>query len=85
MAKLQGENVDTQSSTSDPGAPARVAVSIGRSALGWGVLWVVLIGLADIDTTAELASAFAWLIFVAVLLLYGPTAFANISTLTQGS
>lgn len=63
----------------------RVALTVGRSVIGWGVLSLFLIAGADIPATAELASAFAWLIFVAVLLLYGPSALATLSTLTRGT
>lgn len=64
---------------------ARVSLSVGRSVIGWGVLSLFLIAAADIEATAELASAFAWLIFVAVLLLYGPSALATLSTLTRST
>lgn len=81
MAKL--------ASTADSGSanvtPARVSLSVGRSVIGWGVLSLFLIAGADIPATAELASAFAWLIFVAVLLLYGPAALETLSTLTRGT
>lgn len=64
---------------------ARVSLTVGRSVLGWGILSLFLIAGADIPATAELASAFAWLIFVAVLLLYGPAALETLSTLTRGT
>jgi hypothetical protein len=59
----------------------RIAVNVGRATLGWGVVFVVLVAAADFPQTAELAAAFATLIFVAVMLLYGPTALGNISNL----
>jgi hypothetical protein len=62
---------------------ARVSLSVGRATLGWGVLFVVLVAAADFEQTAELAAAFATLIFVAVMLLYGPTALGNLSTLVS--
>lgn len=63
----------------------RVTLTVGRSVIGWGVLSLFLIAGADVPATAELSSAFAWLIFVAVLLLYGPSALATLSTLTRGT
>ena len=73
--------------TADTGSadvtPARVSLSVGRSVIGWAVLSLFLVAAADIPATAELASAFAWLIFVAVLLLYGPSALGTLSTLTR--
>lgn len=62
----------------------RLALTASRSVIGWAVVSLFLIAAADIEATAELASAFAWLIFVAVLLLYGPSALATLSTLTEG-
>jgi hypothetical protein len=61
----------------------RIAVNVGRATLGWGVLFVVLVAAADFPQTADLAAAFATLIFVAVMLLYGPTALGNLSTLVS--
>lgn len=60
-----------------------IAVNVGRSVLGWGVLFVILVALSDIEATAELAAAFAWLIFVGVMLLYGPQALDTISNLVE--
>lgn len=74
----------SQASTSTGGGTPAVLTNVSRSVIGWGILFVALIALADIEATAEIAAAFAWLIFVSVLLLYGPTAFAALSTLTQG-
>jgi hypothetical protein len=65
--------------------PARVSLSIGRSVIGWGVLSVILIGMADIPATADLAAAFAWLIFVSVMMLYGPTALKVLGDLLGGT
>ena len=67
------------------GSSARVSLSVGRAVIGWGVLFVVLIGMADIPATAELAAAFAWLIFVSVMMLYGPTALGTLGGLLGGT
>jgi len=56
-----------------------------QNLFGWAVLFVILIALADIDSTAELASAFAFLIMVTVLLAFGPDAFNNITRMLGGS
>lgn len=51
---------------------------------GWGFLLVFLTVAADIPATESLAVAFAYLILVAVLLRYGPEAFAWITAVTTG-
>jgi len=51
----------------------------------WIVLAVALTGAAQFDTTSQLAAAFAYLILVAALLWYGPTAFTNINKLIGGT
>lgn len=61
------------------------AVNVSRSILGWGAIFVTLVALADFEATANLSASFAWLIFISVLLLYGPQAFTNLSTLFGGS
>lgn len=61
-------------------APTTPGIS-AQTFAGWGFLFVTLIVLADIEQTGQLASAFAWLIFLSVLFAYGPLAFANISTM----
>ena len=66
-------------------APVLAKIDASRSVLGWGAIFVALIGLADFPATANLAASFAWLIFISVLLLYGPQAFANLSSLFGGS
>lgn len=44
------------------------------------VVYITLAIFADFDSTSELALIFAWLVFIAVALFNGPTAFANIQT-----
>ncbi len=70
--------------TAPPPADTSGALQVGRSLLGWGVIFLVLIGMADFDSTAPLATSFAWLIFLSVLLRYGQQAFGNISSLVGG-
>jgi len=79
----RGPGIDPESSrpTNDATTAARVSLNLGRATLGWGVLFVMLVAASDFEATAELAAAFATLIFVAVILLYGPTALANVSSL----
>jgi hypothetical protein len=55
-----------------------------QNLFGWAVLFVILIALADIDSTAALASAFAFLVMVTVLLAFGPDAFNNITRMLGG-
>ena len=43
--------------------------TLSASLVGWGIIFVVLMFLASFDSTAPIAAAFAWLIFVAVALI----------------
>lgn len=56
-----------------------------ETGLAWGVSFFILIAMTDIPMTATIAAAFAWLIFVSVLLLYGPSAFGSITKLNKGT
>lgn len=78
MAKLEKADADT-------GGNVAPVLNVSRSLLGWGVIFIVLVAMADFESTANLAASFAWLIFISVLLLYGPTAFGNLSSLLGGS
>ena len=49
------------------------------------VIAVVLVGMAQFGSTERLATAFAWLIFVAVLFANGPQAFSNLTSLMSGT
>jgi len=72
------------------GQPA-AAPTAGETPLGvqavfaWAVLFVIFIGASDIDATAELASAFAFLLLISVLLVFGPDAFATLNKLFSPS
>lgn len=48
---------------------------------GWAVLFIILIAMADIPASSELAVGFGWLILLSVALAFGPDAFDNISRL----
>lgn len=50
---------------------------------GWAVVMVFLVAGADIEATSKLAVSFGWLILLAVLMAYGPTAFARIAAAVQ--
>jgi succinate-acetate transporter protein len=64
-----------------PGEP-----SIGPQALlGWAVLFVIFIALADLDATAELATAFAFLLLLTIVLAFGPDMFNNITRMLGGA
>jgi uncharacterized membrane protein YhaH (DUF805 family) len=55
-----------------------------NNAMGWAVLFVFLVILADIPATQALATTFAWLILLSVLMLFGPLAGQNIGSLFGG-
>lgn len=46
---------------------------------GWAVLFVIFIALADLDATAELATAFAFLLLLSIVLAFGPDMFNNLA------
>lgn len=48
-------------------------------AAGWGMMFLMLVVLTDIEATAELSVAFAWLILISIALAYGADAFRNFS------
>jgi len=63
--------------------------SFGRSLIernlpAWGIVFVVLIIMSDIESTNQLAAAFAWLIALAVILNKGPDAFKNLQFIVNG-
>jgi hypothetical protein len=49
---------------------------------GWAILFVILVALADNDTTAPLGVGFAYLFLLSVVLAVGPDAFNNLASLT---
>lgn len=51
--------------------------------VAWGVLFLFLIIMAEIPATGDLASAFTWLIVLAMLFSYGPAAFQNLMALMK--
>lgn len=51
---------------------------------GFVIMGFVLIVASDFPTTAPMAVAFAWLIFVSSALIVGPAAFANLQTTLAG-
>lgn len=59
-------------------------MTIGN-ALGWGLLFGALVAGTDIPATAPIAAGLAWLILIAVALLYGPAAAQQISSLNSSS
>ena len=57
-----------------------------RAILAWGVLFLVFVAMTDVPATQPVAAGMAWLLFVAILLQYGPQAFGTLTTLnTSGS
>lgn len=51
-----------------------------NAAVGWGILFLVLIAATDIPATQTPAAMMAWLFFVSVLFKFGPDAFKTIQT-----
>lgn len=49
---------------------------------GWAILFVILVALADNDTTSPLGVGFAYLLLLSVAMAVGPDAFNNIASLT---
>lgn len=52
---------------------------------GWAVIAIALSIFADIESTSEVAVAFAWLILIAVLFNYGVKLFDGISAIVGGT
>lgn len=68
----------------DGGGAASPATSDGMTigaAVGWGILFLVLVAMTDIPATQTVAAMFAWLFLVAVLMKFGPAAFGTIKTI----
>lgn len=70
----------------------RLANPLGDNRLGgveiavaWAVMATFLIILADIPATGALSAAFAWLIFLAILFVYGSSAAQNLIGLMGGA
>lgn len=51
---------------------------------GWALLTFILFAMTDLESTAEVAVAFAWLIFISVMLLYGVDLFNRLSDMVGG-
>ncbi len=56
-----------------------------QALVGWAFVAVTLTVFADIDSTAEIATAFAWLILIAVLFESGPQVFDTLAGLIGGN
>ncbi len=56
-----------------------------RAIIAWGVLFIVFIAMTDIPATQPIAAGMAWLLFVAILLKYGPAAFTTLTTVNTVS
>lgn len=52
--------------------------------VGWGFIAIALAIFADIDATAEVAQAFAWLVLIAVLFHSGPAVFTQFQAVVGG-
>lgn len=51
---------------------------IMQAVFGWAVLFVMLIVASDVPGLGDLAAAFAWLLLLSILIIYGPAAFNNL-------
>lgn len=67
--RTQPINVTPQAVTGFSGIPPLMA---------WAFLWVILFAGASFEQTEQLSAAFAWLIFIAVLMAKGLIAFENL-------
>lgn len=56
-----------------------------ESFLAWGVMLVMLVALADVETTGALGASFAWLIFLAIIFTYGIPAAENLRVLMSST
>lgn len=50
-----------------------------QAIFGWAVLFVIFIVASDIPEVGQLAAAFAWLLLLSIVIVYGPDAFNNVS------
>lgn len=58
---------------------------IMQAVFGWMVLFVLLIVVSDVPGLGDLAAAFAWLLLLSILIIYGPAAFSNLTRLAGGT
>lgn len=59
----------------EPNEPTFSPVTLGA----WALLFVIFIAVADFDASAELATSFAFLLLLAVILAFGPDAIKNVT------
>lgn len=72
VRRLRGQSAKGATSA-DRGPQMTVQV-----AAGWAFLFLTLIVFTDIEATAPLSVAFAWLILISIALAYGADAFNNL-------
>lgn len=63
------------------GTTDAVTIPEPRQLAGWALLTILLLIAVDLDTTAEVATALTWLIFLSIMLLYGVDLFNKLSTI----
>lgn len=66
------------------GGGASIAAGPMQRVIAGGIVFFVLVMLADIPATSEVAVAFAYLILLSAALTVGPVAFGRISSLVGG-
>jgi hypothetical protein len=66
------------------GAQTKETVPKQPQLVAWGLLMVILLIGTDLDATAEVSAALAWLIFLSVMLLYGTEMFKQLTRWSTG-
>jgi hypothetical protein len=77
MASVAGEGGGGTGTSPGPATSDQVV----QAMFGWAVLFVLTTVASDIPGIGELAAAFAWLLLLSILIIYGPTALANVQRL----
>lgn len=75
MAATAGDNSAT--------GTVRAAPLSFNAAIGWGILFLILVAGTDVPALQQPAAMLAWLFFVSVLFKYGPAAFGTISSVNS--
>lgn len=51
----------------------------GKQLIAWGLLFIILVAIADFPSTASLAAALAWLVMLSVFLINGYDFFTKLT------
>lgn len=77
IGRLSGKAPAAHQAT-ETGPRAGVSVMVG-----WATVFLILIALTDVPTTAQLGSSFGWLLLLSIFLAFGADAFHNISAIVN--